>query len=510
MVRQTLVAALLCVALPAAAADVRFDGSYRLRLNDDTNQTLDETGFATGQRNYLSHRLRLTPKIIEMDEKGSGIEVQASFDLVGGIFAGDVAQDFRGFGDVNLSQRNGFSGNGFQFRHLFTQIRFPTGVVQLGQMPADWGMGMLINSGEGENVTDFGDPGFGDIVERLLFATRPFGRFFGPGSSLGRSLAVAVGADVIYSDRYAQLIIPNGGGLQWGDAALEALAALIYDPGDKTRAEFYVSRRVQNYAEGQGDLHFWTFDAHFRYADAVSALDGTVLSVEGEAAELYGGTSHAANLGAPGAARISQQGAVLRVLAARSAVEAEVEGGYASGDANPFDDQSNQFQMSRDYKVGLVLFDRVLLFQSQNAARRLSDPALFGRPPPGLDFLPTEGAVANALYLKPTLRWKPRLGANSFRFVASVLFAHAPEPLVDPYHFFISSSAQNSFGRAAGQNYGIELDGAAGYSARLFDQFGLETGIQFGYLLPGNAFTTQTGARMPAQRALRLRATITF
>jgi hypothetical protein len=267
---------------------------------------------------------------------------------------------------------------------------------------------------------------------------------------------------------------------------------------------------VQSYAEGQGDLHFWTFDAHFRHADAVSALDGTVLSVEGEAARLYGGTSHAASVGAPGTTRISQQGAVLRVLAARSQFEAEVEGGYASGDGNPFDDQSNEFQMSRDYKVGLVLFDRVLLFQSQNSARRLSDPALFAKPPSGLDFLPTEGSVANALYLKPTFRWKPAFHGGSFRFVASALFAHAPEPLIDAYHFFVSSAALNGFGRAAGQNYGLELDGAAGYTARLTGNFGFETGLQFGYLFPGDAFTTQTGARMPAQRALRLRATFTF
>ena len=99
----------------------------------------------------------------------------------------------------------------------------------------------------------------------------------------------------------------------------------------------------------------------------------------------------------------------------------QVEVGYASGDANPFDDQANGFTMNRDYKVGLVLFDEVMLFQTQNAARRLSDPALLGAPPPGLDLLPTEGAITNALYLKPTLRWKPGfLGGRLRRGTGSV------------------------------------------------------------------------------------------
>jgi hypothetical protein len=507
--RQTLLAA-LCLALPAAATDVRFDGAYRLSFVDVNNLTLDNSGFATGQKTYLQHRLRLTPKIDDQNDNGSGIEIQGSVDILSGIVSGDTAADFRGFGATGLSEQNGFSANGFNFRHLFAQIRFPTGVLQFGQMPADWGMGMLINGGNGENVSDFGDQNFGDIVDRVLFASRPFGGLFGPQSSLSRDLALAVAADVIYSDRYASLVVGNGGGLQWADTALEALGALIYDPGRDTRADLYISRRVQSYAHSAGDLHFWTFDFHFRHTDSFQKLGGMLLNVEGEVAQLYGGTTHAANFSGTGTTRISQQGAALRVLGAKNAFEGELEGGYASGDANPFDDQSNGFQMSRDYKVGLVLFDQVLLFQSQNAARRLSDPSLSGKPPQGLDLLPTEGAVTNALYLKPTIRWKPALGRGSFKIVASALFARAPQPYVDPYQTFVTSNALNSYARAAGQNYGIELDGAVGYTAKLMDLMGLEASIQGGYLLPGDAFTQQNGQRMPGQKAIRLRATFTF
>jgi hypothetical protein len=157
-----------------------------------------------------------------------------------------------------------------------------------------------------------------------------------------------------------------------------------------------------------------------------------------------------------------------------------------------------------------VLFDEVLAFQTQNTARRLSDPNLVGTPPPGLDMLPTEGAVTNALYLKPTLRWKPPWLGGRVRAVGSLLFARAPQPVIDPYQALISSTGKNSFGHAAGRNYGVEIDLGLGYRARLAGPLGWETGVQFGYLFPGNAFTRADGSSMPGAYAFKVRATVVF
>ena len=491
-----------CLAKAAAAAEVRFDGSYRLRFNNDSNLGLDETGFASQQKSWLEHRLRLTPKIVEIGQN-SGIEIQGSFDLLSGEFAGDVANDFRGYGLTDRSKRLGFDAQGFDFRYLFVQLRMPFGLLQLGQMPNQWGMGMVANNGNGENVTDFGDPRFGDIVDGALFATRPLVGLLGPKSVLAQQVALALAAQIIYRDRYASLVVRNGGGLQWGDVAWQGVAALLYDPAEGTRAGVYVARRVQSFAASGGDLHIWVFDAYARHTQPLGPL---VLSLEAEAAQIYGGTSHAPNLSALGTTRVSQQGLALRAGVARGQIEGELEGGYASGDANPFDAQANEFQFNRDYKVGLVLFDQVLMFQSQNAARRLSDPNLTGTPPPGLDLLPTEGAVANALYLKPTVRWK----RGGLRVVGSVLFARAPQPVLDPYQALVSSAATNAFGHSAGRNYGVELDGAVGYDARLSGALGLQAGVQYGYLIPGDAFTRLDGTRMPPAHALQFRATLVF
>lgn len=506
MPRQTA-GLILLLALPAAAASVRFDGAYRVRFNGDTDLALDETGFASGQKRWFEHRLRLTPKVVEVGED-SGIEVQASFDILSGEFAGDVASDFRGFGLTERSVRNGFKPEGFDFRHLFVQVQFPFGAFKIGQMPSHWGMGMLANSGDGEDVSDFGDARYGDIVDRILFATRPLLGALEPRNEFARQFTVAVAGDLVYRDRYAQLLVKDGAGVRFGDVAVQLVGMAIYEPGEATRAGLYVVRRIQNYAASGGDLHTWTIDGHARRAFPLGG--SLVLSLEGEAALIYGGTSHAANLAAAGTSRVSQQGAALRAGLARGAVEVELEGGYASGDGNPFDDAQHAFLMNRDYKVGLVLFDEVRMFQSQNAARRLSDPSLSGTPRKGLDLIPTQGAVSNALYLKPTVRYRPGFFGGSLRFVGSALFARAPEPVIDAYQALLSSSPLNGFGQPAGRDYGIELDGAVGWRKKLVDTLAFESGVQVGYLFPGSAFTRADGSRMPGAWATRVRATLVF
>jgi hypothetical protein len=160
--------------------------------------------------------------------------------------------------------------------------------------------------------------------------------------------------------------------------------------------------------------------------------------------------------------------------------------------------------------VGLVLFDEVLLFQTQNAAARLAGPSLGARPPAGIDLLPTEGAVANALYLKPTLRWRPSLLRGRLRLVGSVLFARAAQAYVDPYTTFLEGTPLNPFGAPPGKYYGTEIDGAVSWRALLAGGFGYELGVQAGRLFPGSAFQMADGSRMGPVNAVRFRVTLMF
>ena len=175
-----LCALVLVCAGSARAASVRVDGSYRMRLDFNSDYQLDSTSHI-GQTIYAVHRLRLSPKIVQEGE----IEVQASFDVLSGLITGDLAPKFQELGWQGRSNRDGVHASGFEFRHLFAKLRMPFGVFEFGQMPNDWGMGMFINGGNQVEGADFGDIRFGDIVERVLFATRPFG-FLGPRSEIAQ------------------------------------------------------------------------------------------------------------------------------------------------------------------------------------------------------------------------------------------------------------------------------------------------------------------------------------
>ena len=104
----SLAAVAITAAGPAFAADVRVDGSYRMRLDLNSNYLLDPST-RLGQTAYAEHRLRLTPKIVEEGQ----IEIQASFDILSGLFAGDLAPGFQELGYTERSQRNGTRAQGF-------------------------------------------------------------------------------------------------------------------------------------------------------------------------------------------------------------------------------------------------------------------------------------------------------------------------------------------------------------------------------------------------------------
>ena len=208
----------------AGAADVRVDGSYRFRVNLNSNYLLDPTT-PLGQTTWIEHRLRLTPKIVEQGQ----IEIQASFDILSGLLAGDLAPGFQHLGFTERSERNGTRAQGFDFRHLFAKLRLPVGIFEIGQMSSDWGMGVLTQGGNQEEGPDFGDIRFGDIVDRALFAFRPL-TFLGPRSRLARTVALAVAGNLIYRDRYASLVTTTGSkGFAWGDTAFRLLSALVWD-----------------------------------------------------------------------------------------------------------------------------------------------------------------------------------------------------------------------------------------------------------------------------------------
>jgi hypothetical protein len=255
---------------PARATELRVDGDYRIRIANNTNLQLDGQPSYLGQETWAEQRMRLTPVIAEADQ----IEVTAQFDIFSGLFAGDTAPSFDGLGWSGRSTRNSLQATGFDFRAMYAQFNLGYGMLKFGQMPRDWGMGLLWNAGNESETVDFGDQRFGDIVERVIFTNRPFD-FLGPRNPLSNHLQLLLGGDLIYRDRFASLIERNGGGLEWGDRALEFFGGLNYVDGESLRIGLVALRRIQTYVRDGGDLHDWTFDLYARTAEPSTAGPAT-------------------------------------------------------------------------------------------------------------------------------------------------------------------------------------------------------------------------------------------
>lgn len=105
-------------------------------------------------------------------------------------------------------------------------------------------------------------------------------------------------------------------------------------------------------------------------------------------------------------------------------------------------------------------------------------------------FGPTGGAVRNALYLFPKVRWEP---VNEVKMVVAVLWATAVEPV-------------NNRAGAEASNYGVEIDYGVEYSYTENFFVGLQTGV----LLPGDVFDQPTGEKAAAMFTVQPRFTVVF
>lgn len=476
---------------------------------------------STGQNHHVSHWLRLTPRFQLRDT----LELVGQLDLVTGVLFGELAHDTR----ADLTPRDDYNGFGnIQARWLYAQYALPFGVVRVGQQPNHWGMGLLAN--DGNHPTLFGDYRYGAISERFLFATKPGGK--------DSDFYVALAGDLVYRDNVARLTR--------GQQAYQGVLAAFYEHGYTKLGVFSTLRHQENDKTSGSALFPYTdeldalaVDVHGRIAVPVPGQDA-FLFAEAEAAYIAGSTSilrtadqaldgsktsirsygGAAIIGvahrrratgkwadtegasqAASAKRTSQ--AYLGKASARGVpfgdLVAQLELGYASGDADPYDGTQRRFVFDPNHKVGLLLFDEVLRFQTARSATAATDPLLTNanRPTPGVDLLPTNGGVAGAQYVNPTFIFRPR---HFIDLKAGMVIAQSTAEVVDPYRLATQGSYVNyRGGDRRKKDLGVELD--AGFEARFPLDYDLKgtVGAQAGLLLPGAALENADGERLPPQ-----------
>ena len=523
--------------MPVADAEAfRFilHGEHQIRYQVQKSFTLTPTASrvngrpglledSLGQNQFVTHWIRVTPRLQIRDT----LELVGQLDVLSGVLFGELAHD-TGADQTPRDEYNGFSN--IQPRWLYAQYRLPFGLVRIGQQPNHWGMGILAN--DGDHPTLFGDYRYGSISERILFATKPGG--------VDSDFTVALAGDLVYRDNTARLTR--------GQQAFQGVLAAFYEHEYNKLGIFSTLRHQTNDHTSGSDLFPYTdtldalaIDLNGRIATPVPGHNA-FLFAEAEAALIAGSTSilrtadqaldgtkttlrsygGAAIIGvvhrsfATGAwkdadpksagAEDSAKGLSTHYLGRPSAqgvpygdLVAQLEVGYASGDADPYDTTQRRFVFDPNHKVGLLLFDELMRFQTSRAATAATDALLTNasRPTPGVDLLPSNGGVFGAQYVNPTFIYRPR---HFLDVKAGMVLAQATTELVDPYRLATQGSYLNyRGGDRHKKDLGVEFD--AGFEGRFPLDYDLKAviGAQAGLLLPGAAFDNADGDRLPPQ-----------
>jgi hypothetical protein len=474
-------------------------GEYQLRYRALTDFRLeppigqpDQT--TLGQNQYLYHWLRLKPRLDYRDE----VSVVGEIDLPRGLVVGDTTE-FVTADREPLDEERWYD---VRPRQLYVSYRSPIGTFRVGMQSSHWGMGILAN--DGDHPSMFGDYDRGSIVHRFLFATTPGGE--------GTPVFIALAGDIVHEDNTAVLVD--------GDRAFQGVGALGYRTDAGEIGVYGVLRHQNHSREATGAFTPFTEDLTVGVVDVAAKFNAPV---PGADAFVYGELEMATIFGSttfvrtgfiepidPRAERDDEEvlsfGAAAKLgfthLAGQGRerwgrVVSEIEWGYASGDADPTDGRTRRFTFEPNHNVGLVLFDQVLRWKTARAATNAQDPTVVNRPAPGLQFLPSRGAVFGATYLNPRVLVRPE---RWFDVKLGAVFAQTTADFVDPYHFgALGNVANYDGGDEKNHDLGVELD--AGFDARLGmnGRTTVQLGAEGGILFPGGAFEDALGVGLDTQ-----------
>lgn len=462
-------------------------GTYWLHYNRVSDFALDELGTLDGMKWYIDNRLRIQPTL----HPTKTLKIVGEFDALTGQIAGDTTM----VGAAVLLQPRS-ANRGYKqadFRQAYLEWKTPIGLWRVGQMTSTWGLGMLANGGE-DRESKFYDSRFGDLVDRVIFATKPAALF--TDAKWAQDLYLALGFDSVYRDEYANV--------RDGDRAYEAIAALFY----KTKKDYlgvYIAYRNQTYDKGD-KLKVTAFDLYghkffdFGWSNLKIAFEGTAL---------VGTTNHVVFLRSPDEVSIQAYGFIQRTTwnIKKAGLTTQLELGFASGDKDPSDGTVRSFSFDPDYHVGMILFPDVMARMSARATDRISDPNLVQTPPKGYDMAATNGAITNALYIAPSVTWRAYKGLS---MTALVLIATAPAPVYSPYNTAANGGFPRSYRGSTGQFLGTEIDYGLTWKLPLSNYLNVAIGGDLGMLVPGSAFDTANGGKLGNVYKARARFDLIF
>ncbi len=354
-------------------------------------------------------------------------------------------------------------------------------VVGGGVMTSNWGLGLLANDGAHgwePGSARFTDPRGGDRVIRGFLAT-------GPHTPLGLVAAVAI--DKVQGDDSLLTGVQQGKpNADYDDQAGQVVASVsLGRPGD-TWAGVYVALRNQTTWDHRY-LQVAAFDASGTWRQ--SLWGGSTLRLGGEVAYLGGNATLGATATFP-VQQVRQLGVLTRNSLDLGGFGFAFDGAFASGDGNPDDATQNGFRADPNADMGLLLFKQVLAAQTARGSAMAGDPLLVGVPAPGVERLPTRGAVTNSLSVFPRMFVRPVDGLEVY---GGVLLAWSLVPVFDAFNTRISGGTpRNAVNGTPTGMLGTEFDLGARFRM-LFNGTEVMIGAEGGLLVPGGQFALASG-----------------
>jgi hypothetical protein len=480
----------------AAKAETGFDmpAEYRFHVNWLDDFPVDDTGRDLDRNYWHESRLRITPELMI----GDNLAFHGQVDLFDGLVYGDEADLLYDWADYPWDGEDDYED--FALRQLWAEWTTPVGLIRVGQMSSQWGLGLVSNAGEDE-LTEFGESYGGDIYWRTLFATRPMAIF--SDSDMAQRFVVGVGYDVVWHDDNADY--------EDGDEGSEWILSSFYDDPENLFTGVYIAWRDQEDDDGD-ELTATLYDFYIKLKHRMND-SGPVASVAFEGVYITGVTDRVIIETSPKELDVEGVGGVLRtgLLYPDSGFRLGLEMGYASGDANSYDDTNYALKFDPNFKAGIILFQEVMASLSAVAPEALADPNRVNQPQKGIDQLPTDGAVTNVFYQNLIIAKEPPEGENKgWTVKGGVLHAAAVEDFMDPYQTYKAGGVPTNFHgvECVSKELGWEFDGELSYKYTIGDRVYLDAGAQYGYFLPGNAFEDRRGHNGDPIQKLQTRVSV--
>jgi len=423
----SLALSMLLISPEAEAAQLEWAGHYRARgLIFDSLSLSDTHDQAEGTSNLFDHRIRLQPRWIISERVALHAQIDA-LDLVPWGSEPEAWEDpvtgdetYTAYDQTMVApttEDGGATPAGIALSRAWGEVYTGIGRLRFGRVPLHWGTGIWLNDGLSPEAE------FGDTADRLQFTGRV-------------GLLYLMGAlDMNYE-----------GYLNAPDDMKSLNLALAYR-SETIGVGFYNQYRYQ----ASESFGAYTGDIWLHAALGPVTLDSEVVGV-------FGG----GNLGnGVNDIRIGALGAMLRGDVEMEKLLFGLEGGLATGDADPDDEVIKTFSFDRDHNLGLMLFEEAMPTLAATTANEDNQGRDF-------DAVLTGEGVRNALYVRPRVgyRFIPELKAELAAFGAQA--AKLPEDQSDQ------------------KGYGWEIDLSMTYEP--YEHFSVMGAV--GVFLPGKYYTS--------------------